>query len=187
MKGAKQGVNSPMTLPWKSGRGSERYYSQNERKMAYSIGNKFKLWRALLCFTPAGCLRLKKYKFALSHTHKHSGEITYCRGKQCLCPAQGPAQNFLRRPEIFSFTPMCLWQLLHSTTGESLKPRLCYMGRWFKQHWGCARAEQAAQETRPLFSGFMLPQVPSLHSSVLPFSTKCWKRLMGWLWHDANT
>lgn len=185
MKGAKQGVNSPMTLSSKPGRSSEQHYSQNERKMAYSIGNKFKPWRALFCFTPASWLHLNKYKFALSH--KHSGEIPYCRGRQCLHPAQEPTQNFLRRPEIFSFTPTCLWRLLHSTTGDSLKPPLCHMARWLKQHWGCATPGLAAPEIRPPFSGFILPQVPSLDTFVLPFSAKHWKRLMGWLWHDANT
>lgn len=115
------------------------------------------------------------------------GKLLIARENKCLCPAQDPTQNFLRRPEIFSFTPTCLWWFLHSTTAEPLKSPLCYMGRWFKQHQGCAIPELAAWEIRAPSSGFILPQVPSLDTSLLPFSAECWNRLMGWLWHDVNT
>lgn len=91
MKGVKQGVNSTMALPSKPGRGSEWHYRQNERKMAYGIGNKFKLWRALLCFTPASWLHLNKYKFALSHTH-NTLEKLLIAGENNVC-AQLRAQH----------------------------------------------------------------------------------------------
>lgn len=73
------------------------------------------------------------------------GKLLIAGENKCLCPAQDPTQNFLRRPEIFSFTPTCLWWFLHSTTGEFLKALLCYMGRWFKQHQGCATPELGNQ------------------------------------------
>lgn len=161
MKGAKQGVDSRMTLLSQSGRGSEWHYSQNEKKMAYCIGNKSKLWHALFCFTPAVWLHLNKYKFALSHTHKHAGEIIYHTRKQCLYLAQDPTQNFLRRPEIFSFMPTGLWSVSPYHQGPVLETTSpLSMGRLFKQHQGCAIPELAAQETRPPLPAFILLQVP---------------------------
>lgn len=120
MKGAKQGVDSQMTLLSKPGGGSEWHYGQNEKKMACRISNKSRVWHALFCFTPAVWLHLNKYKFALSLSHKHAGEITYCVGKQCLCSAQ----NFSRRPLINSSIPpmVSLWNHLSAKDGQVILP-----------------------------------------------------------------
>lgn len=162
MKGVKQGVDSRTALLSKPGRGSERHYGQNERKMVYCVSNKSQLWHVLFCFTPAAWLHLNKYKFtiSLSHTQTRWGNYLSREGAASL-PGSGPDSELLKEtrdllPHVYR---RWLHRFLHATKGHSLKTSLPSMGRLFKQCQACAVAQLAAQKTRWRFAGLIVLRV----------------------------